>query len=348
MIQDDVMSVKSSKSINDWEIIDEFYDPAINTSSKATDMALTKRNKYQGLEDFAKKIAEDEAKKQDSNKNEKRNWLIPALALKLPSFLNPLIRKESTIVEDKSLLLEANLCEKKPQGFIRNTNRTMTMNPPNIHKLKTEMTLELQQHLNRISSNTKNKMTFNTKFPKRLIKRRVSCDLKKRIEFDESPTIRHRRKLSFKAVENKDRIQFLQKLKPKLEEDLSKTQVFKLTVSKIEQMLKNELNEDKKKEENKIEEENEEEEKQIRKLGPWDEIWEDKAQFIQKNSPYGHFPSYKLRCLIIKGGDDLRQEILAMQLIIKFKQIFDRANIRLYIRPYEIIVTSANSGILGI
>ena len=345
MTQDDAMSVKSSKSINDWEIIDEFYDPSFNTSSKATDMTLTKRNKYQGLEDFAKKITEDEAKKLgDLNKNEKKNWLIPALSLRLPSFLNVLGKKETpSIVEDKSLLLQPNSCEKKPQ--IRNQNRTLTFNPPKLNRLKTtEISMELQVHLDRISSNTKNTMNFNTKFPARQIKRRVSCDLKKRIELDESPSLKHRRKLSLKSIDNKDRIQFLQKLRPKIEENPNKTQGFKLTVSKIEQMMKNE---EKKKEEDKIEEENEEEEKKIRKLGPWDEIWEDKAEFIQKNSPYGHFPSYKLRCLIVKGGDDLRQEILAMQLIIKFKQIFDKANIKLYIRPYEIIVTSANSGILG-
>jgi phosphatidylinositol kinase/protein kinase (PI-3 family) len=52
--------------------------------------------------------------------------------------------------------------------------------------------------------------------------------------------------------------------------------------------------------------------------------------------------------MIIKGGDDLRQEILCMQLILKFKEIFDKENLQLYLRPYEIIVTSPNSGILGI
>lgn len=52
--------------------------------------------------------------------------------------------------------------------------------------------------------------------------------------------------------------------------------------------------------------------------------------------------------MIIKGGDDLRQEIICMQLIIKFKEIFQQENLQLYLRPYEIIVTSPNSGILGI
>ena len=52
--------------------------------------------------------------------------------------------------------------------------------------------------------------------------------------------------------------------------------------------------------------------------------------------------------MIIKGGDDLRQEIICMQLIIKFKEIFQEEDLQLYLRPYEIIVTSPNSGILGL
>lgn len=38
----------------------------------------------------------------------------------------------------------------------------------------------------------------------------------------------------------------------------------------------------------------------IRRFGPWGEIWEDKEVFLRKNSPYGHFPSYKLRTIILK------------------------------------------------
>ena len=114
---------------------------------------------------------------------------------------------------------------------------------------------------------------------------------------------------------------------------------------KIEEKIRQDMESEQKNKEK--DQEKTEEEIHIRKLGPWDEIWEDKAELIKIKSPYGHFPSYKLRCLIVKGGDDLRQEILAMQLIIKFKQIFENANIKCYLRPYEIIVTSANSGILG-
>ena len=63
-------------------------------------------------------------------------------------------------------------------------------------------------------------------------------------------------------------------------------------------------------------------------------------------SPWGAFPSYKLRNVIVKGGDDLRQEIVCMKVITKFRDIFVNAGLRLYLRPYEIIVTSESSGIL--
>lgn len=43
-----------------------------------------------------------------------------------------------------------------------------------------------------------------------------------------------------------------------------------------------------------------------RKFGPWDELWEDKAEAIKRNSPYQNFDSYQLKPIIVKGGDDLR------------------------------------------
>ncbi|EGR28337.1 phosphatidylinositol 4-kinase, putative [Ichthyophthirius multifiliis] len=83
-----------------------------------------------------------------------------------------------------------------------------------------------------------------------------------------------------------------------------------------------------------------------RKFGPWEDIWDDKYKELKQKSPFKFMKSYKLRPLIVKGGDDLRQELIAMQLISKFKQIFDEARIPLYLRPYEIIVVSESSGFI--
>lgn len=43
--------------------------------------------------------------------------------------------------------------------------------------------------------------------------------------------------------------------------------------------------------------------------GPWTELWREKKIRIKNDSPFSHFPSYQLRSIIIKGGDDLRQEV---------------------------------------
>lgn len=49
---------------------------------------------------------------------------------------------------------------------------------------------------------------------------------------------------------------------------------------------------------------------------------------------------------MVKGGDDLRQELMAMQVIQKLDSIFKASGLNLYLKPYEIIVTSENSGLL--
>ena len=67
---------------------------------------------------------------------------------------------------------------------------------------------------------------------------------------------------------------------------------------------------------------------------------------IQQNSPFKKFKSYKLINFIAKANDDLRQELLAMQLIKFFDKVFKQENISLHLRPYEILITSSSSGLL--
>ncbi len=45
------------------------------------------------------------------------------------------------------------------------------------------------------------------------------------------------------------------------------------------------------------------------------EPWEKKVSRIRDSSPYGHLPNWKLLSVIIKCGDDLRQELLAYQFL---------------------------------
>ena len=46
----------------------------------------------------------------------------------------------------------------------------------------------------------------------------------------------------------------------------------------------------------------------------------DKVRRIRESSPYGHLPNWKLLSVIIKCGDDLRQELLAYQ-VLKMLQV---------------------------
>eukprot|EP00743_Colponemidia_sp_Colp-15_P007427 GILK01008026.1.p1 GENE.GILK01008026.1~~GILK01008026.1.p1 ORF type:complete len:909 (+),score=167.22 GILK01008026.1:131-2857(+) len=85
-----------------------------------------------------------------------------------------------------------------------------------------------------------------------------------------------------------------------------------------------------------------------RRFIAWGELKCEKEARIRKMSPFGVLPSWRLRPLIIKGGDDLRQEQLAVQLIQQFYQIFSDAQIPLYLRPFKILVTSSNSGIVEV
>ena len=78
----------------------------------------------------------------------------------------------------------------------------------------------------------------------------------------------------------------------------------------------------------------------------WGELNEDRIETIRSESVYGHLPSWRIQKIIVKGGDDVRQEILAGQLVSMFKRIFHSARLPLWLRPYEVVVTSANSGLI--
>ena len=78
----------------------------------------------------------------------------------------------------------------------------------------------------------------------------------------------------------------------------------------------------------------------------WGESWEDTCTKARKESPFGKYASWKLRGIIVKGLDDLRQEYLAMQLITKIKQIWENALLSLYLCSYEIKVISNYMGFI--
>lgn len=76
------------------------------------------------------------------------------------------------------------------------------------------------------------------------------------------------------------------------------------------------------------------------------EPWEEKVSRIQESSPYGHLPGWCLMAVIVKCGDDLRQELLAYQYLSLLKKVWKEERVPLYVRPYKIQVLSNDSGFI--
>ncbi|XP_054620083.1 phosphatidylinositol 4-kinase beta-like isoform X2 [Dunckerocampus dactyliophorus] len=76
------------------------------------------------------------------------------------------------------------------------------------------------------------------------------------------------------------------------------------------------------------------------------EPWEEKVRRIREASPYGHLPSWHLLSVIVKCGDDLRQELLAYQVLTQLQYIWQQERIPLWIKPYKILVMSSDSGMI--
>jgi len=51
------------------------------------------------------------------------------------------------------------------------------------------------------------------------------------------------------------------------------------------------------------------------------EPWQEKVRRIRESSPYGHLANWKLLSVIVKCGDDLRQELLAYQVLTQLQVV---------------------------
>lgn len=64
------------------------------------------------------------------------------------------------------------------------------------------------------------------------------------------------------------------------------------------------------------------------------EKWSVKEERIRKASQFGKDPGWRLLPVIVKSGDDLRQEQFAVQLIRLFWNIFRELDVSVWLRPY--------------
>ncbi|XP_052000343.1 phosphatidylinositol 4-kinase beta-like isoform X2 [Xyrauchen texanus] len=76
------------------------------------------------------------------------------------------------------------------------------------------------------------------------------------------------------------------------------------------------------------------------------EPWQEKVSRIREGSPYGHLPNWRLLSVIVKCGDDLRQELLAYQVLKQLQIIWEQERVPLWIKPYKILVISSDSGMI--
>ncbi|XP_012266623.2 phosphatidylinositol 4-kinase beta [Athalia rosae] len=76
------------------------------------------------------------------------------------------------------------------------------------------------------------------------------------------------------------------------------------------------------------------------------EPWDVKQRRIRATSPYGHFASWQLLAVIVKYGDDFRQELLASQLLSMLQRIWQEEHVPLWVRPYKILCLSNDSGLI--
>lgn len=357
---EDTNSPLKNQQGNDWEIIDKASD--INLVNPQ-EIAKTKQNKYPNLLNFANDIAYEEKKKVKNNPEKKSGFtkftnffnvfnkinVSPGKKKKLQELeeeakrnnidldklvvandgSNPLMKQFTQQFEQdsKNEILMKKFEEFNQKFPLKKINRRNTYH--HIYKIIEPLALKPRRYS---KSKTIEKIILAENFPKNENKIEIIPEnpLKKK----------HKRKLSEKKLDNQDNIWFLRDLiEKKNNEGLNDI------LAKMEKCLKENIKKGNSPSPNLKKKNDMHQNKTI--TGFWDELWEEKAKKIQENSPYGHFPSYQLRSVIVKGGDDLRQELLAMQIILKFQKIFCEAGINLYLKPYEIIVTSANSGILG-
>ena len=74
--------------------------------------------------------------------------------------------------------------------------------------------------------------------------------------------------------------------------------------------------------------------------------WEERKAIVQQASPFGHLEGWNLKSFIVKSGDDLRKEVLAMQVIDLMRKIFEVEGVDINLSTYQIVSTGRQSGLV--
>jgi phosphatidylinositol 4-kinase B len=83
-------------------------------------------------------------------------------------------------------------------------------------------------------------------------------------------------------------------------------------------------------------------------LAVYGELWSWKEERILKASPFSGLREARLMPFIVKAGDDLRQEQLAIQLMSQFDWIFKEESVDVYLRPFTVMSISSDAGFVEV
>jgi phosphatidylinositol kinase/protein kinase (PI-3 family) len=67
---------------------------------------------------------------------------------------------------------------------------------------------------------------------------------------------------------------------------------------------------------------------------------------IKSKSIFGGLKSWKLLHMMVKTGDNLKQEQFALQLITQFNYVFKLESVPMLLTPYEVISMSPDCGVM--
>lgn len=76
------------------------------------------------------------------------------------------------------------------------------------------------------------------------------------------------------------------------------------------------------------------------------ESWANKIERIRSSSRFGSRSNWKLLSVIVKADSDLRQEQLAVQIILEMKRIWEQEKVSAWVYYYKVLVTGDRGGLI--
>jgi phosphatidylinositol 4-kinase B len=76
------------------------------------------------------------------------------------------------------------------------------------------------------------------------------------------------------------------------------------------------------------------------------EEWDNRKERLARASAYSHLPGWDVFSVIVKSSTDMRQELLAFQLVREYQKIFFNANLPIFLRPCKVLVAANGGGLI--